>query len=272
MKGLGPMIIAGASLTAILACQGCMQTDAYFYPSADPAPVRHSVQQLVPKPSASVSSDVTAVIGYHTSQPRTPFEVIQIEPDTRLTQPLSLNFSNSLNSGRLYSSDILTSFASDREQNNLSPVPQEQRLVEAELELSAPADFGGLQLDVGIAPRLSIGRSGPVETQRFGGELRIGQNFDKRGQLEPVTGWYLFAGADGEALVWEPDDTGNISINSMALRDRVTVGDMQAGVSFQRGYGQLSLSYIRREVEYRERNLGASENEDFAGVSFTFRH
>jgi hypothetical protein len=62
-----------------------------------------------------------------------------------------------------------------------------------------------------------------------------------------------------------------MSVNDMALRDKVTVGDMQAGVSINRAGGQLSLSYIRREVEYRERNLGASENEDFAGVSFTIK-
>jgi hypothetical protein len=46
---------------------------------------------------------------------------------------------------------------------------------------------------------------------------------------------------------------------------------MQAGISLQRGGGQLSFSYIRREVEYREQNMGASETEDFAGVSFTLR-
>jgi len=71
-----------------------------------------------------------------------------------------------------------------------------------------------------------------------------------------------------------PDKKGALefSSNTVALRDQVTVGDLQAGVSVQRGPGQLSLSYIRREVSYHERGMrGASENEDFAGVSFTLK-
>ena len=69
---------------------------------------------------------------------------------------------------------------------------------------------------------------------------------------------------------YEPDNERNFS-DRMALRDQVTVGDMQAGVSFTRGDGQLSLSYIRREVEYKERGIRGEETEDFAGVSFTLR-
>jgi hypothetical protein len=43
-------------------------------------------------------------------------------------------------------------------------------------------------------------------------------------------------------------------------------------VSFLAGGGQLSLSYIRREVEYSDRSeMRGQENEDFAGVSFSLR-
>ncbi|MEO1568397.1 MAG: hypothetical protein AAFR94_04155, partial [Pseudomonadota bacterium] len=58
---------------------------------------------------------------------------------------------------------------------------------------------------------------------------------------------------------------------AMALRDKVTVGDVQAGVALHRGLGELSLSYIHREIEWSDRNGGASTNEDFAGISFTMR-
>ena len=64
---------------------------------------------------------------------------------------------------------------------------------------------------------------------------------------------------------------GEPRLDDMALTDQVTVGDMQAGISIQRGGGELSLSYIRREVKYKDRNGGFSENEDFAGISFTMR-
>ena len=164
----------------------------------------------------------------------------------------------------------MTDVAADRAGADLSPVPREQRRLTAEIALSASSEQTGLGFDVGIAPRVEITRDGQFASRRFGGEVRIGQNFDKRG--EPTSSsWYLFAGADGEALVWEPDEQGLVAVGAMALRDKVTVGDVQAGVTIERGLGQISFSYIRREVEYRERNLGANENQDFAGVSFTIK-
>ena len=101
--------------------------------------------------------------------------------------------------------------------------------------------------------------------------FRTGQNFDQRGADVEAKSWYFFAGADGEALVYEPyGDRG--WTNSMALRDQVTVGDMQAGLSLTQGGGQLSVSYIRREISYNERGMqGREDVENFAGISFTLR-
>ena len=147
---------------------------------------------------------------------------------------------------------------------------EEDREFAAEFSLDAPSEITGLGFDLGVVPRLAYREEGEMKRRSFGGEVRIGQNFDKRGQGAPAS-WYVFAGADGEALTFEPGDTGlDFSAENVALRDQVTVGDMQAGVSVQRGPGQLSLSYIRREVSYNERGvIGITENEDFAGVSFT---
>ncbi|MBM58351.1 lipid A-modifier LpxR family protein [Hyphomonas sp.] len=144
--------------------------------------------------------------------------------------------------------------------------------IAAEIAFSAPSEVTGLKFDVGVAPRIAVREDGEVLTQRLGGEVRIGQDFDLLDSNGQPQGWYLFAGADGEALIWDADRNGfTPQLNDMALTDQVTVGDMQAGISIQRGGGQLSLSYIRREVKYRDRNGGFSENEDFAGVSFTMR-
>ncbi|KCZ48942.1 hypothetical protein HY17_14780 [Hyphomonas sp. CY54-11-8] len=144
--------------------------------------------------------------------------------------------------------------------------------IAAEVAFSAPKEMTGLTFDVGVAPRIAVREDGEILTQRFGGEVRIGQDFDLLDSNGQPQGWYLFAGADGEALVWDADRNGfTPQLGDMSLTDQVTVGDLQAGVSIQRGGGQLSLSYIRREVKYRDRNGGFSENEDFAGVSFTMR-
>ena len=42
--------------------------------------------------------------------------------------------------------------------------------------------------------------------QRFGGEVRIGQNIDILDRNGQPQGWYIFAGADGEALEAFPLD------------------------------------------------------------------
>ena len=266
------MIIAGATFVVTLACQGCVQTGTSnaMQPVApnDYTATRMLDQVETPK----LATDFAGVFRQTETQARTAFtSPSAYTAPSSFSGPIALDAQETLSNKRLYSGTTLTTLAADREQAYISSVPQESRTLTAEFALSAPSERTGLGFDVGIAPRVTITREGEIETQRFGGEVRIGQNFDQRGQAEATTGWYLFAGADGEALVWEPDQLTNMSVNDMALRDKVTVGDMQAGVSFQRSNGQLSLSYIRREVEYREKNLGASENEDFAGVSFTIK-
>ncbi|MEL7040137.1 MAG: lipid A-modifier LpxR family protein [Pseudomonadota bacterium] len=265
MRGVGTMIVAGTSFVAALACQTCVHAQPNVGPQIDNATIVAASRSL----DQSIKTRINLVYSGSFAQTETSRHFgLQVPQDTDLS--LGVNAAEALTSRRLYSSAIMTEVAADRVRASLSPVPREQRRLTAELALSAPSEQTGFGFDVGIAPRVQITRDGAFASRRFGGEVRIGQNFDKRGD-DPNSSWYLFAGADGEALVWEPDETGDVTTGSMALRDKVTVGDIQAGVSIQRGMGQLSLSYIRREVEYRERNLGASTNEDFAGVSFTIK-
>ena len=265
MRGLGQMIIAGATMVAAMACQTCVHAQVNSGPQIDNATILAASRALGQRSQTRVNLFYSGTFARTETTRHFGFQVPQ---DTDLG--FAVEGPSALKSGRLYASSIMTDVAADRAGANLSPVPREQRSLTAELALSAPAERTGLGFDVGIAPRVAITRDGQFASRRFGGEVRIGQNFDKRG--EPTSSsWYLFAGADGEALVWEPDQEGRVSAGDMALRDKVTVGDAQVGVTIQRGMGQLSFSYIRREVEYRERNLGANENEDFAGVSFTIK-
>ncbi|MAU65772.1 lipid A-modifier LpxR family protein [Hyphomonas sp.] len=169
-------------------------------------------------------------------------------------------------------SDTLVAIAAERSRAALSRPGRIEKDIAAEIAISAPREVTGLNFDVGLAPRIAVREEGEILTRRVGGEVRIGQDFnllDRNGQPQ---GWYIFAGADGEALVWDADANGfRPSLGDMSLTDQVTVGDLQAGVSVQRGGGELSLSYIRREVKYSDRNVSISETEDFAGVSFTMR-
>ena len=266
MKGLGQMVAVTATVLLTLACQGCVSVSTA--PSVMPSTQTLDIQTTSNNDKSMTGP--TLAITASTVWTQTDQD-LSIE---RLATTSSPNFAQSdsvITFGSApVSSDALAPIAAERVQEQLIDVPRDQRAFNGEIALSAPAG----RLDIGIAPRFSITQDGAFSTRRVGGEVRIGQNFDKRGEGRALSSWYLFAGAAGEALVWEPDaNTGTIgmSVNDMALRDKVTVGDMQAGISLQRGDGELSFSYIRREVEYRERNMGASEIEDFAGVSFTIK-
>lgn len=259
------MIIAGATIVAAMACQSCVHAQVNSGPNIDNATILAASRALGERSQSRVN---LVYSGTFAQTETTRHFGLQLSENTDLG--LQAEGFATLNSRRLYSSTIMTDVAADRAGASLSPVPREQRRLTAEIALSAPSERTGLGFDVGIAPRVEITRDGQFATRRFGGEVRVGQNFDKRGE-ESNSSWYLFAGADGEALVWEPDEQGGVAAGDMALRDKVTVGDVQAGVTIQRGMGQLSFSYIRREVEYRERNLGANETEDFAGISFTVK-
>jgi hypothetical protein len=169
-------------------------------------------------------------------------------------------------------SPALLAVTAERSKARLTGATQIEKDIAAEVAFSAPMALTGLNFDVGVAPRIAVREEGELLSQRVGGEVRIGRDFNILGKDGQPQGWYIFAGADGEALVW---DAGNTSfapnLNDMSLTDQVTVGDMQAGVSIQRAGGELSLSYIRREVKYEDRNGSISDTEDFAGVSFTMR-
>jgi hypothetical protein len=168
------------------------------------------------------------------------------------------------------SNAIISVLAGQAEQGFASPVTAQSDL-SAEFQIAAPSEITGLDFDVGVVPRISVSRDGEFVSRRVGGEVRVGQRLANFTDSEKLpTGWYLFAGADGEALIWDNAESRGAS-GSMSMSDQLTVGDLQAGISMQRAGGQLSLSYIRREVKFDDRNRNIEETEDFAGISFTMR-
>lgn len=270
MIGRIRMVVLTATTFATLACQGCVQSHVTYAVPSVPVHV-YETQPVAPTNQRAADRLPTLTYtGTFESAEVTPH--LGFEAAETYSGPIDLTTTPDLSTNRLYASSALTELASEREQDLLLSVPRETRQLTAEISLSASAAETGLGFDVGLAPRVSFTRDGAFATRRIGGEVRIGQNFDKRGDGDVAKSWYLFAGADGEALVWEPNERGYVSVSELALRDKVTVGDVQAGVALNSGLGQLSFSYIQREVEYRERNLGASENEQFVGLSFTIRN
>lgn len=143
----------------------------------------------------------------------------------------------------------------------------------AEVSIAASAEQTGLGLDVAVAPRAQIQRDqAGSNVARAGAELRLGQNLtsrDQRGTSIAAPSWYFFVGADGEALVWNVADKQ--SVNGVALRDQVTVGDLQAGVAWSRAGGQMSLGLVERETSFSDAagQNSVSTKEHFAAFSFT---
>lgn len=286
MRGLGRMLIAITTLSAALACEGCAQlvTQADLAAASGPAAaISEGMNLAVPSPLGSpigesqalAASDFAGPVQKHfgsTTIISSPVNLIGEPLDQESITASFAAIETDLFESSLWDvSQALTLIAADKRKSALLEPQDDTRNIAAEVSFAVPGERTGLAFDVGLAPRIAYNRDGDYSSHKYGGEVRIGQNFDKRGtNYEPAGSWYVFAGADGEAVVWDASDS-RASLDSLALTDQVTVGDMQAGISLQRGGGQLSLSYIRREVRYYDRNGGARENEDFAGVSFTLR-
>jgi hypothetical protein len=145
-----------------------------------------------------------------------------------------------------------------------------------QVAFGASAAATGLGLDLQVAPHISIenGQDGR-RIARAGAEVRFGQNLadlDQRGKTTLAPSWYFFVGQDNEALIWNVTD--NTQPSGVALRDQVTVGDLQAGValSTSRG-GQMSLGLVERETSFRDAagQHSISRKDRFAAFSFTWR-
>lgn len=263
MKGVLRGMFFAASTLAFLGCQGCQQVPVL----QQHIPVNRYEGGAANKPLPLI--DATTSLAFAKGQ--TDANPLAVTPYASAAG-LNIDFATAgeLSSLRFSNAPAVREYETRRNTSALINPVRDTRDFGAALSFSAADDSTGLGFDVAAVPRISVSKDGEFKQRRVGGEIRIGQNFDQRGEDIEASSWYLFAGADGEALVYEPDSERNFT-DRMALRDQVTVGDMQAGVSFTRGPGQLSLSYIRREVEYKERGIRGEETEDFAGVSFTIR-
>lgn len=290
MKGSKGMVFALATSLATLACQGCVSSGAEGYAYSEPAAAPSLGIQLAvpgafgdgalnaPTGSAFANAPLAAV--------PVPAKSIELTgPDARVTVSAghSVPSAFSLTGAGLVgtpvsdtgfawsSSPALSRVAAEMAVSSYGQPMPEYNDLSLGLAIAADSSRTGLAFDVGVAPRMAIRDGGDLKAQRFGGEVRFGQGLIKEGGSPE--GWYVFIGADGEALVWDTDFSrpGLDAIGDMQLTDQLTVGDLQAGLSIQRAGGELSLSYIRREIEFSDRNRTLKDTEDFAGITFTMR-
>ena len=124
--------------------------------------------------------------------------------------------------------------------------------------------------------RASLGadRNGDLDRQGRGSELRVGRGLVDERRDGERNSTYVFVASDNEALTWQPGSRTEFGGqgSSFALQgDRVEVGDLSAGVTWERNGVQTSLAYVEREQSTRVGNQSFSQDENFAGVTVTMR-
>jgi hypothetical protein len=160
--------------------------------------------------------------------------------------------------------------------STLSPVVRETDPSYRRAEVAVTAR-GAAGFDVRFAQRAGLGfnRQGDVESELRASELRLGRGLDvRRDQPSREPRWYIFAASEDEALTWGPADRSEFggSRSSFSVQDRVEIGDMQAGITYERDGWQASLAYVQREISVTSGSRTYSHDEDFTGVTLTMRH
>lgn len=143
------------------------------------------------------------------------------------------------------------------------------------VELELAAGGGDSPLDVSIAQRASLGAdaNGNLDRQGTGSELRIGRGLVQERDNARGRSVYVFVASDDEALTWQPGARSEFGGRgaSLSLQDRVEVGDLSAGVTYERNGVQASLAYVEREESARVGQQNFSQDESFTGVTVTMR-
>ncbi|TGY87573.1 DUF2219 family protein [Marinicauda algicola] len=135
-------------------------------------------------------------------------------------------------------------------------------------ETSFDSPGPGSGLDIGIAPRagLSIGDFGPG--YEAGATFRVGQYVQE--ELEGRPAWWFFAGADREAVLYNPGQRLDFR-EAFALGDYAMIGDAQAGIAMRLYGADISLAYVQRETNYAIPTHSWETKEDFAAFSLSWR-
>lgn len=159
--------------------------------------------------------------------------------------------------------------------NSESGLPEVQGPRRLELQLAAGG--GDSPVDVSVAQRATFGsdENGDIDRQGSGSELRVGRGLvDRDSANNRGSSVYAFVASDNEALTWRPggqrSEFGGRG-DAFALQEQVEVGDMSAGVTYERNGVQASLAYVEREESARVGHESFSTDESFTGVTLTMR-
>ncbi|MBR9825943.1 MAG: lipid A deacylase LpxR family protein [Alphaproteobacteria bacterium] len=146
----------------------------------------------------------------------------------------------------------------------IMPEYEDAPIVAVNYENSFDAPGDAEHLDVSITQRAGVSLGEDGSAAGAGAELRVGHHL--RETLEDEPRWYLFAGADRRALLYNPAE-GTDFQEAMALTRREVVGDAQAGMAVRIGEVDLALSYVMRDYRHIAGTDNYDEEEQFAAVT-----
>ncbi|WP_169331846.1 lipid A-modifier LpxR family protein [Robiginitomaculum antarcticum] len=129
------------------------------------------------------------------------------------------------------------------------------------------ARVGKTGLGLALTPRANVRFDDESSSALVGALVKVGDNL-KSGDGPDNNTWYFFAGADAQAVTFEPGNPRRLYSGEFQLQDRIIVGDAQAGLAYRIGDADLSLTYLRREGRAEDYKY----KEDAAALSLTWRH
>lgn len=138
-----------------------------------------------------------------------------------------------------------------------------------EASIAAPLATSGIA--IAFAQSGSVVRTNRSQVTSAGAEIRLGSGLTRNaaGRADKRN-FYLFAGAGGQALVVDVRGEG-FRTSALQVEDRVVLGDMQAGLSFERRGLQFSFGLMRREYSFVTAARTFSRNENFGALTLTLR-
>jgi hypothetical protein len=188
-----------------------------------------------------------------------------------------VNFTDSTNELRSDRFSLEVSGGEAGRFTNLAPSPMRSAKSTSDTHYEvALVARGAAGFDVSLSQRGGVGfdASGDIQRQSRASDLRLGRGLrGMRDEPSAAPSWYFFAASEDEALIWRPGQSNAFGGASpgFALQDRVEVGDLQAGITYEWRGVQASLAYVEREVNVRTGSQNFSQDERFAGFTLTMR-
>ncbi len=134
-------------------------------------------------------------------------------------------------------------------------------------QLVPSQNFGSFGIDVSSKANVNVDSLGGTGAQASA-LVRFGKGLVSDGRPMADGSWFLFIGADAQALTWKPRSSAFVSDGGMAVEDMVLVGDAQAGVAWRYGLANIALAATYREYSA----YGYQANEQFVGMSIAWEY